>query len=114
MFGDKQYYWLLSDNLVDVVETPVIATDVKLETPKVYGAINQNAVDIRQDDPRCRVASPYQDYNHVIASNSAKSANVQLTRKLTYKDGSVWYEFTQSNKNGQTMGWVSDKYVTVK
>ena len=114
LFGDKQYYWLLSDNLVDVVETPVIATDVKLETPKVYGAINQNAVDIRQDDPRCRVASPYQDYNHVIASNSAKSANVQLTRKLTYKDGSVWYEFTQSNKNGQSMGWVSDKYVTVK
>ena len=114
LFGDKQYYWLLSDNLVDVVETPVVNADVKLETPKVYGAINQNAVDIRQDDPRYRVASPYQDYNCVIASNSAKSANVQLTRKVTYKDGSVWYEFTQSNKNGQAMGWVSDKYVTVK
>ena len=114
LFGDKHYYWLLSNNLVDVVKTPIIDTDVKLETPKVYGAINRNAVDIWQDDPRYRVVSPYRDYNRVIASNSAKSANVQLTRKMTYKDGSGWYEFTQSNKNGQSMGWVSDKYVTVK
>lgn len=112
LFGDKQYYWILKDSLTGLTTTPVIKTDEALTTKKTYGAITSNASDIRKDDPRYKVASSYKNYNDVITSNSAKSANVQLTRKTVYSNGETWYEFTQSNKNGQPMGWVNAKFVT--
>lgn len=112
LFGDKQYYWILKDNLKDIQVTPTIKSDDVLSKTKIYGIISRNALDIYKDDPRYKVVSTYKDYNSVINSNSAKSANVQLTRKIVYSNGETWYAFTQSNKNGQVMGWVNAKYLT--
>lgn len=112
LFSDKQYYWILNDNLKDMRVTPTIKSDDDLSKTKIYGTISKDALDIYKDDPRYNVVSTYKNYNDVINSNSAKSANVQLTRKIVYSNGETWYEFTQSNKNGQVMGWVNAKYLT--
>lgn len=112
LFGDKQYYWILKDNLKDIQVTPTIKSDEVLSKTKVYGTISANALDIYKDDPRYKVASTYKDYKSVINSNSAKSANVHLTQKIVYSNGETYYAFTQSNKNGQVMGWVNAKYLT--
>lgn len=110
LFGDKQYYWISSDSLTNVQITPSVKSDQVLTT-KLYATIKNNVQDIRKDDPRYRVAGQYRTYNDIINSNSAKSANVQLTHKTVYSNGEVWYEFTQSNKNGHPMGWVKSDYL---
>lgn len=110
LFGDKQYYWISSDSVTNVQITPSVKSDQVLTT-KLYATIKNNVQDIRKDDPRYRVAGQYCTYNDIINSNSAKSANVQLTHKTVYSNGEVWYEFTQSNKNGHPMGWVKSDYL---
>lgn len=110
LFGDKQYYWISSDSVTNVQITPSVKSDQGLTT-KLYATIKNNVQDIRKDDPRYRVAGQYRTYNDIINSNSAKSANVQLTHKTVYSNGEVWYEFTQSNKNGHPMGWVKSDYL---
>lgn len=110
LFGDKQYYWISSDSLTNVQITSSVKSDQVLTT-KLYATIKNNVQDIRKDDPRYRVAGQYRTYNDIINSNSAKSANVQLTHKTVYSNGEVWYEFTQSNKNGHPMGWVKSDYL---
>ena len=111
LFGDNQYVWMIKDSLTGLTKTPVIKSDGSLKATPTYGTITNTASDIRKGDPRYRVASQYKNYTDVINSNSAKSANVQLTRKTVYDNGETWYEFTQSNKNGVAMGWVNAKFV---
>lgn len=111
LFGDNQYVWMLKDSLTGLTKTPVVKSNASLKATPTYGTIANTASDIRKDDPRYRVASKYKNYTDVINSNSAKSANVHLTHKTVYDNGETWYEFTQSNKNGVTMGWVNAKFV---
>lgn len=111
LFGDKQYYWISNDNLKNVVATPEIKSDESLLAKKTYSSVNKDATDIRKENPIYNMAGSYKNYTDVINSNSSKSGNVQVTRKIEYKNGDVWYEFTQSNKNGQPMGWINAKYL---
>lgn len=110
LFGDNQYYWVNSKYLKNTMSTPVQTHSLSgTSLTKKYATIKDNVNDIREGDIRYRLPSKYSNTKSVKDSNSANSANIQIIREVRFNNGETWFEFTQSNKNGQSMGYVNSK-----